>query len=181
MKRILLALAMFSVCAAPLSFAGWIDKQGNAIPDSDHMKSAGDLVAQLVVTDNESEALKNWGTPSESVYFPTTDKIERNKMVSVFVVFGGCAPDQTGNCDLRMKITIFQPDGTVYSQLPEMEVWSNKPVPANRSLGLSVDYIRVRIEAKEPLGPYRVQTEVTDRVSGSQMLLASKFVAVEAK
>lgn len=181
MKRILSALAMFAVCAVPLSFAGWVDKQGNAIPDSDHMKSAGDLVAQLVVTDNEAEALKNWGTPSESVYLPTSDTIERNKIVSVFIVFGGCAPDQYGNCDLRMKIAIFQPDGSVYSQLPETEVWSNKPVPANRSLGLSVGYVRVRIEPNEPLGQYRVQTQITDRVSGNELLLTSNFVAVETK
>ena len=33
--------------------AGWVDKQGNKIPDSDNMKSVGDLIAQQVITDNE--------------------------------------------------------------------------------------------------------------------------------
>lgn len=37
------------------------------------MKSVGDLIGQLVITDNEAKVLKNWGTPSESVYFPTAD------------------------------------------------------------------------------------------------------------
>ena len=181
MKRILLALAIISSAIASWSNAGWVDKQGNAIPDSEHMKSVGDLVAQLVVTDNEAEVLKNWGTPSESVYFPTTDKIERDKFLSIFVVFGGCGTDQQGNCDLRMKITIFQPNGSVYSELSEMEVWSRKPVPPNRSLGLSVGYIRVRIEPNEPLGAYSVQTQISDRVSGKGMLLASGFEVIEAQ
>ncbi len=180
MKRILLALVVVISSISSWSNAGWVDRQGNAIPDSEHMKSVGDLVAQLVVTDNEAEVLKNWGTPSESVYFPTAEKIERNKLLSIFVVFGGCATDQQGNCDLRMKITIFQPNGSVYSELPEMEVWSYKPVPPNRSLGLSVGYIRVRIEPNEPLGEYRVQSQISDRVSGNAMLLASSFEAIEA-
>lgn len=172
------------IMAALLSFtanAGWVDKQGNKIPDSDHMKSAGDLIAQLVVTDNEAQVLKNWGTPSESVYFPTADKIERNKIITAFIVFGGCAVDKKGNCDLRMQITVYQPDGRIYSKLPVMEVWSGKPVPPNRSLGLSVDYMRVIIENDEPLGKYRIETKIMDRNSGKSMLLSTHFTAVESK
>ncbi len=40
--------------------------------------SLGQKEVQLVVTDKEAEVLKNWGTPSQSVYFPTADKIEIN-------------------------------------------------------------------------------------------------------
>ena len=100
MKGTVLASAIFLFSIASWSNAGWVDKQGNAIPDSAHMKSVGDLVAQLIVTDREVEVLKNWGTPSESVYFPTTDKIEQNKLLSIFVVFGGCAIDLRGKAPL---------------------------------------------------------------------------------
>lgn len=175
---VLIAL-VFSLPA--LANSGWIDKQGNAVPDSDHMKSSKDFIAQLVLTDNEAEALKNWNTPSESVYFPTTDKIEKSKIITAFIVFGGCAVDKKGNCDLRMQITVYQPDGSVYSKLPIMEVWSGKPVPPNRSLGLSADYMRVIIENDEPLGKYRIETKVMDMNSGSNMLLSSSFTAVETK
>ena len=161
--------------------AGWVDKQGNKIPDSDHMKSAGDLVAQLVITDNEPQVLKNWGTPSQSVYFPTADKIERNKIITAFVVFGGCAVDANGNCDLRMQITVYQPDGTIYSRLPVMEVWSGRPVPPNKILGLSVEYMRVIIEPDEPLGKYQIDTKIMDKIGGKNMVLTSYFTAIEAK
>ncbi len=159
--------------------AEWIDKQGNPIPDTDNIKSVGDLIAQLIITDNEAQVLKSWGTPSESVYFPTTEKIERNKIITALVVFGGCATDEKGDCDLRMQITVFQPDGTIYSKLPVMEVWSGKPAPPNRSLGLSAEYMRVIIEKNEPLGIYRVETKVIDMNSGKSMLLSSHFTAIE--
>jgi hypothetical protein len=76
--------------------AGWVDKQENPIPHSDNMKSVGDLIVQLIITDNEAQVLENWGTPSESVYFPTADTIERNKIITAFIVFGGCAVGPRG-------------------------------------------------------------------------------------
>ncbi|MCG8052888.1 MAG: hypothetical protein AB2688_02755 [Candidatus Thiodiazotropha taylori] len=180
MKEISALLLTAFILISPIAKAGWVDKQGNPIPDSGNMKSVGDLVAQLVITDNEAQVLKNWGTPSQSVYFPTTDKIERNKIITVFIVFGGCAIDTNGNCDLRMHITVYQPDGKIYSKLPVMEVWSGKPVPPNRSLGLSVEYMRVIIESGEQLGKYKINTKVIDKISGNGMMLISHFTAVEA-
>lgn len=161
--------------------AGWIDKQGNNVPDSDHMKSSKDFIAQLVITDNEAQVLKNWNTPSKGVYFPTSDTIEKNKIITAFIVFGGCSVDKKGNCDLRMQITVYQPDGSIYSKLPVMEIWSGKPVPPNRSLGLSADYMRVIIENDEPLGKYRIETKIMDENSGVNMLLSSHFTATESK
>jgi hypothetical protein len=180
MGHIKQAILIFSLLVHSVVNAGWVDKQGNKIPDSDNMKSVGDLIAQLVVTDNEAQVLKNWGTPSLSVYFPTADKIERNKIITAFVVFGGCAVDANGNCDLRMQITVYQPDGKIYSKLPFMEVWSGKPVPPNRSLGLSVEYMRVIIEPGEQLGQYKIDTNVIDKISSNSMVLTSLFTAVEA-
>ena len=149
MKGITSILLAVSIILSGVAEAGWVDKQGNPVPDTDNMKSVGDLIAQLIITDNEAQVFQNWGTPSESAYFPTTDKIERNKIITALVVFGGCATDENGNCDLRMQITVFQPDGDIYSRLPIMEVWSGKPPPPNRSLGLSADYMRVIIEKNE--------------------------------
>ena len=180
MKEISALLLSAFILISPIAKAGWVDKQGNPIPDSSNMKSVGDLVAQLVITDNEAQVLKNWGTPSQSVYFPTADKIERNKIITAFIVFGGCSVDSSGNCDLRMQITVYQPDGKIYSQLPVMEVWSGKPVPPNRSLGLSVEYMRVLIEPGEQLGKYKIDTKVIDKISGNSMMLKSHFTAVEA-
>jgi len=175
-----LALLIMLTIVNPAS-AGWIDKQGNEIPDSDNIKSAESFIAQQVITDNEKEVLKNWGTPSQSVYFPTADEIERNKIITAFVVFGGCAVDTNNNCDLKMEMTVFQPDGALYSKLPLMEVWSGKPAPQGKNLGLSVDYMRVIIENDEQLGRYKVYTKVTDKVSGESVSLISYFTAIESK
>jgi len=176
-KRILIFTILLSSAVAN---AGWIDKQGNQIPNSESMKSAKNFIAQLVVTDNEAQALKNWGTPSESVHFPVANKIEKGKIITAFIVFGGCTTDTEGNCNLRMQMKVYKPNGSIYSNLPVMEVWSNKPVPPNRSLGLGVDYMRVIIEPHDPLGKYRIDTKIIDNNSKEEMILTSYFTAIES-
>lgn len=71
MNHIKQVLTIFVLLFTTAANAGWVDKQGDKVPDSDHMKSAGSFIAQLVITDNETLLLKNWRTPSESVYLPT--------------------------------------------------------------------------------------------------------------
>lgn len=173
-------ILIITLLSTTIANAGWIDKQGNKIPDSPHMKSVGNLISQLVITDDEAQVLKNWGTPSESVYFPVANKIQKGKIITAFVVFGGCATDTKGNCNLRMQMIVYKPDGSVYSDLPVMEVWSGKPVPPNKSLGLSVDYMRVIIEPHDPLGKYKIDTKIIDKNSGNKMVLTSYFTAIEA-
>lgn len=40
--------------------AGWIDKQGNTLPDSEDRKSIGNFGAQLIFTTDEAALLKKW-------------------------------------------------------------------------------------------------------------------------
>ncbi len=61
MSRIKHTCIILTLLISANTNAAWIDKQGNLIPDSDNIKSVGDLIAQLVVTDKEAEVLKNWG------------------------------------------------------------------------------------------------------------------------
>ena len=167
--------------ASPALSAQWIDKTGRSIPDDENMKSAENFIAQLILTTDEQGLLKKWNTPSETVNVNTSSTVERNSPISAFIVFGGCKVDQQGNCDLATKFKIYQPDGKLYADLPEMEVWSGKPVPPNRSIQLSVAYLKVVIENGEQLGKYRVDSVVTDKIGKERVKLSSVFEAIEGK
>jgi hypothetical protein len=118
------------------------------MPDETDRKSIGEYGAWLVLTDKENHAFTNWDTPSEEVYIPSTEKIEKGKTLTALIVFSGCAADDKGNCNLLAKYKVLLPDGSVYADLPFQEAWIDKPVPAKRSLGLSIGYIQVVIEAE---------------------------------
>jgi hypothetical protein len=166
--------------ALVIDASAWIDREGNPLPDEPDRKSIGSFGAWLVLTDKEGQAFANWATPSESVYIDTTDEIERGKILTAIVTFGGCGADKNGNCNLLVKYKIIQPDGAVYSDLPYQEAWVDKPAPKNRSLGMSIGYIRVDIEDDESLGKYTVQAKVVDRNLNKILELETHFLAVEA-
>ncbi|MDP0563002.1 MAG: hypothetical protein QS721_12025 [Candidatus Endonucleobacter sp. (ex Gigantidas childressi)] len=179
MKKITTLLLSAFILLSPLAKAGWLDKQGNPIPDSDNLKSVGELVAHLAITDTGLEALTNIDTLIQNIHSPGLNKIKRNQEITAFVVFGGCAVNAEGKCDLVMNITVYQPDGTVFSDFTDMVVLSGIPAP-NGSISAGTEYIKIIIESDEPLGKYKIDTEVIDKVSNNSMMLTSHFTAVEA-
>ena len=160
-----------------LAIAGWINKQGEILPDSESRKASGNFGAQLILVDDESQLFKVWATPSETVDLKTIDSVKINGFINAFVVFSGCKPDSKGNCSVAMRFRVIQPDGKVYANTPPMEVWINKPAPPGKSLELSVDYLKIQIEPGEQLGQYVIYAQVRDNNTGTVLDLQSPFTA----
>lgn len=179
--RIVIVGCFLLYVASPAFSAQWSDKSDRSIPDDENIKSAESFIAQLILTTDEQGLLKKWNKPSETVYVNTSSIVERNSPISAFIVFGGCKVDQQGNCDLVTKFKIYQPDGKLYADLPEMEVWSGKPAPPNRSIQLSVAYLKVVVENGEQLGKYKFESVVTDKVGKESVKLLGVFEATEEK
>lgn len=148
------------------------------MPETGFRKSDGGFSAWLVLVPDDRELYQSWGAPSETVNVREVDTVLVNSPISAFVVFGGCAANVQGNCQVAMRYRILAPDGSVYTETPAMEVWSNKPAPANRVLQLSVGYLKVAIEPDEQVGSYGVQVQVLDEVADKVLTLERNFEAV---
>jgi len=175
-----LRLLLLVCLLASAAHAGWIDKQGNPLPDSDDRKSVGAFGAQLIFTVNDQALFKKWATPSETVDVDTVESVSINQPISAFVIFNGCKPDATNLCKVSMRFRVVQPDGKVYSETPAMEVWHGKPAPPGRSLELSVQYLKVIVEPHELRGRYTVQTQVRDDNTDTVLFLQKAFTAVDS-
>ena len=173
------AIALLFAIACTSVFAAWVDRRGEHLPDTPYRRSNGDFVAQMVFVEDEQELFTTWSKPSESVNVRDIDSISINSPINTFIVFGGCRPDARGNCSVVMRFRVIGPDGKVYSETPAMEVWHEKRLPPNRSLQLSVDYLKVIIEPHEQRGKYVVNTEVRDNIAGTSLRLQKAFTAVE--
>ena len=174
------SVLLVSLMLAPaIACAGWIDRSGNPLSDQENRKSTGDLGAWLILTDKEGEAFSNWNSPSEGVSIPSTRIIAKGRILSILIVFTGCAADERGNCNLVVKYKILQPDGSISANLPFQEAWVDKPVPPDKSLGISIGYVRLTIEENDPLGEYVVEARVVDRNSNRTLDLRSHFLAVD--
>ena len=163
-----------------VALAGWINKSGDPLPDSDDRQSAGDFGAQMIFVGDENELFKQWATPSVTVNVKTLESVEVNGSINAFVVFSGCKPGTNGNCSVAMRFRVLRPDGQIYADTPPMEVWNEKPAPPAKSLELSADYLKVIIEPKDQLGMYTVQAQIRDNNSGAVLQLSRPFTAVAA-
>ena len=161
--------------------AGWINKSGESLPESDSRKAVGTFGAHLVLVADEDELFKRWNTPSQTVDVDTTDKVSVNGAINAFVVFSGCTTDKAGNCSVAMRFRVIEPNGGVHAETPAMEVWEGKPVPPNRSLELSVQYLKVVIEPKDQLGKYVIYSQVRDNRSGVVLQLSTPFTAMKRR
>jgi hypothetical protein len=175
LTRSIILLVLFPTIA----LAGWINKQGEALPDSGNRKSIGSFGAQLILVGDENELFKHWATPSETVDVKTVDTIKVNEAINAFVIFSGCKADKGGNCSVSMRFRVIQPDGKTYADTPPMEVWENKLAPPGKTLELSVQYLKVRIEPKDQLGRYVVYSQVRDNNTGVALQLQSPFTAAK--
>ena len=171
-------LAAFLIASVPVH-AAWIDKSGKSLPDTDARKANGDFGAHLVLVGDEGQLFDRWSTPSNTVDVATIDKVPVNGPVNAHIIFGGCTKDKKGLCDVGVRFRVTRPDGGVYAETPSMEVWREKPAPPGTSIELGVDYLKVIIEPRDPLGKYRVFARVRDNNSGVVLELEAPFTAVE--
>ena len=81
----------------------------------------------------------------------------RGDNVFPIIIFSTDGKDENGNADITYDIKIFKPDGTVYSNFEQLEIWKDAWSPA---LHLVKQPINIRIKNSDPLGVYKVHVVV---------------------
>jgi hypothetical protein len=132
-------------------------------------------ILQIATTDPD-KLVKDWAQPTAGVHLTTETEVTRNKPIVTFIVFKGCQADASGHCDVTAAYAVFDPAGKPYAQQTGV-VWKDAPTP-DLNLQLSLSALGLLIEDKDPLGPYRVEVTVTDRVSGVTLRTKQILTAV---
>jgi len=179
MKTAVRYLWVFLWLTSSVANAGWVNADGADVADTDDMKSSGELISRLILSNEGEEAFRKLGTPARGTVFENSSKVKRNDPLTVAIAFAGCKGNAKGNCYVLMQVTITQPDGEVYAKLPVTEMWFGKPVPEQGRLEIGSNVIQVVIEDEEPLGKYRIDAKVMDKMSGKKLLLNAHFTATE--
>jgi hypothetical protein len=181
MKHISRLLVSFVLLLPIFAYGGWHDRQGNPQEDTEWMKSSGDFGAQLLLIGDEKEFIKRWETPSKIVEFTTVSEINRGEPLITPVIFSGCQAGESGRCNVSGDFKILRPDGTTYADMPQVDIWQNRPPPPDGILELGVGYIKVIIEPEDPDGTYTVQVRITDHVQNASFVLTRTFTVPVGK
>jgi hypothetical protein len=81
----------------------------------------------------------------------------RGDNVFPIIIFSTDGKDENGNADLTYDIKIFKPDGSVYSNFEQLEIWKDAWSP---TLHLVKQPINIRIKNSDQLGVYKVHVVV---------------------
>ncbi len=156
----------------------WKDRQGRPVDENEWMKSSGEFGAQLLVIGDDVEFFNRWMTPSEEVRLETVSEVGRGGSVIMPIIFSGCLANASGHCDVTADYRVLRPDGTLYSEVHEVEVWRNRPAPQKGMLELGVGYLKLIIEPSDPEGVYRIRVSVVDHVLGATLNLTQHLTVV---
>jgi len=175
---LIIAIGVISVISTPGFPQTWFEN-GEAAPSNKWRQSNGEFGVMQLLSDDPHAFLESWDKPTAGVLMQTTNQISRGNPIVSFVLFSGCKKDQHNKCNLTITFMVKAPSGKPYSHSDIMEMWVNKPAPAQGVLQLSVNYMGVIIEPEDELGEYTVHAEITDHNSGHKLLTTQQFIAVE--
>jgi hypothetical protein len=180
MRSAIRTLAAIALAVGPFgAHADQIRKSSERLPDTENRKSLGSFSAQLILVPDDQQMFKLWDTPAETVSFSTIQSVSVGGQANAFVVFSGCAPNKSDHCDVTMRFRVYQPNGKLYATTPPLEVWQYKAAPPDRTLQLSVQYLKVVIEPQDLLGKYIISVNVRDHVSGASLQLSTVFTTTK--
>lgn len=170
------AVAML-VAATPVA-AQW-KQDGKPLAEGSWSKADGDFGAQLFLTDKPDELFEAWERPARGVPLSEAKTARRGTPIVAVVFFTGCAPDANGLCQATVEYAAFLPDGKLYNEPSEGELWVDKRPPAQGQIQLGINSLGIVLEPEDPLGVYKLRATVVDQVAGKTLILERDFTAVE--
>ena len=155
---------------------GWT-QNGKPVPDTDNMKSKNGFGVALWLISDPS-IFDRWDK-EEAPNFKTTNTAIRNK--PIFLIFHIINPGVDGAtmANVTADVTITSPDGSIYGDFKDLEIWQrNYPFPKN-TFQLSIGHLGINIENGEQLGVYKINAIVKDNNKNVTLNLKTDFVAKE--
>ncbi|MBN2755272.1 MAG: hypothetical protein JXR81_10505 [Candidatus Goldbacteria bacterium] len=113
-------------------------------------------------------------------YIATTGKVYQDEFFFINVVFGNYKADEGGHMDVIYDIKITDPENKIYFQ--------EKEIPAVKTEGLKPGgvyiargNIKINLETDKPLGKYKVEVVLKDKIDKSLKKLEGDFVLAAFK
>jgi len=155
---------------------GWISRDKQPLEDTEYRKATKGFGSILVIT-KEPDFFKKWYIPSETFEYATLKSVKKGEYFIIAIIFINPGVSSGGNTNITYDVKITNPDGTTYADVPNLNVWNRKPPKVN-TLGLSEGYLTIKMEAKDQVGKYKVETIVRDNIKNVEQILY-RYYSVE--
>ena len=174
------AAVLLAVMLAVTPVLGQGRSETGPVADNEWTSFEKDFGAMLVITDKHDEFVQAWNKPAAPDYQPrmsTVSQAVRGSTVVALVLFTNCTANEAGNCDSEVDFRVLRPDGSVYAEFANIELWKLK-VPPKGVLSLGKAFVGFKIEMDDPLGTYRFEAVVRDKQANYRLALAQSLEVV---
>lgn len=138
--------------ADPVQEYGWLINEKRS-PDWYNVKSENGFGVQMWII-NDKSFFEDWNKP-EPPNLEITQTAIKNEPVFIIFLFINPGLDEASKADVLADVIIKDPDGKVYGEFTDMEIWKGVYDAPRNSIQLGVGYLGLVIEGDEPLGVYK--------------------------
>jgi len=135
-----------------------------------HYKEDGLEIGCLLM--KGTSLLYEWAKPKTPV-LSHTSTYQRGDTVITALFVGTEAKDKNGDADVTYDITIFKPDGSIYGDFKQLDLWRNAPAPM---FELVQQPIVIKLEDNDPLGVYKISITVHENNLKKQVDFKMSFL-----
>ena len=157
--------------------SGWIDMQGNPVPESDSAKSRDGFSATVLITPDQDWQEK-WNTPPETVpHFSGAKEVGTGGELFILTLLANPKVDPaSGMTNVACDFIVLRPDGS--DSVRELDMPCFKVLlPGNpKNVYLSAASLKYVAEPTDPRGTWTVSVTVKDRLRGVEVPLRTAFV-----
>ena len=173
----LLLFLLLATPTASMAQSGWVDMQGNPVPESDSSKSREGFSAAVLVTADQDWQEK-WDTPPETVpHFSTTSEVRTGGELFVLTFLSNPLVDKaSGMTDVACDFIVLRPDGSDSTRELDMPCFKVELSGNPRSVFLSAASLKYVEEPSDLRGTWSVSVTVKDRLRGIEIPLQTSFV-----
>ena len=168
-------LALLFLAPPACAQMGWQDAQGNAVPDTDQVKSRDGFGASLVVT-SDKDWREKWDTPPETTpHFTQAKEVTEGGELVILTFVTNPALDALGQTDISCAFEINRPNGRQTVE-PEQPCLKERLKGDPKNVYMTGAHLSFRTEPTDPRGTWEVRIIVKDRIRNVALPLRATFV-----
>lgn len=134
----------------------------------------GDFRAILIVTDRAQEFVYAWRDSEEQGQVPlefNIERVHREQPLTALLFFEDCVAGKTGYCNAEVEFRVYRPNGELYAEERDVELWKRKPPPPRNRLTLGYANLSLVFQPDDASGDYRLEAFARDQVTGAELKL----------
>jgi len=171
----LIALAL-ALPGAACAQAGWIDREGNRLPQTESMRTVQEFSGRLLIT-ADGDWQEKWDTPAEHTpTFTAAEEVSSGGTLTMLTFLANPKVGADGMTDVACDFLMLRPDGTASTGAKDLPCFKVKLEGSPAHTYLTTTNLQFVAEPGDPPGRWTLRVTLKDRLRGVEVPLSASFV-----